>query len=115
LVASCPCLPAGPFTILSFRSSWLARCEHSFTTENGRHLTVSYFQRPQEIGVSSVAGLEFPVALQAVTPCTVFRLPQNKFEEIRQGCPAVGWSAAKELARNLDAVLDETSRVAFKL
>jgi CRP/FNR family transcriptional regulator, cyclic AMP receptor protein len=81
---------------------------------NGRHLTVSYLQRPQEIGVSSVAGLEFPVAFQAVTPCTIFRLPQSKFEEIRQVCPAVGWSAAKELARNLDAVLNETSRVAFQ-
>jgi CRP-like cAMP-binding protein len=81
---------------------------------NGRHLTVSYLQRPQEIGVSSVAGREFPIAFQAITPCTLFRLPQNKFEEIRQSCPEVGWSAAKELARNLDAVLDETLRVAFK-
>jgi CRP-like cAMP-binding protein len=81
---------------------------------SGRHLTVSYVKRPQAIGVGGAAGREFPVAFQAVTACTVLRLSQVRFDEIRKRHAEVGWAAAEELAHYLDDVLAEIARVAFQ-
>jgi CRP-like cAMP-binding protein len=79
----------------------------------GRHLTVSYVRRPQAIGIDSAIGREFPVAFQAVTPCTMLRIPRAHFDEIRQLHCEVGWAAAKELAHYIDDLLAEIVRVAF--
>ena len=81
---------------------------------SGRHLTVSYVNRPQAIGVAGAAGREFPVAFQAVTACTVLRLSQGRFDEIRKRHKEVGWAAAQELGHYLDDVLGEVARVAFQ-
>jgi len=55
---------------------------------SGRHLTLSYLNRPRSIGVASAAGREYPVAFQAVTASTIVRLSQARFDEVRQleGC-----------------------------
>jgi CRP/FNR family cyclic AMP-dependent transcriptional regulator len=79
----------------------------------GRHLTVSYIQRPQAIGVASAAGREFPIAFGAVGPCTMLRISRAHFDEIRQLHCEVGWAAARELARYIDDLLAEIVRVAF--
>jgi CRP/FNR family transcriptional regulator len=81
---------------------------------SGRHLTVSYMHRPRAIGIASAAGREFPVAFQAVTATIVLRIPLARFDEIRHTHPEVGWAAARELARCLDDVLAEITRVAFQ-
>lgn len=81
---------------------------------SGRHLTLSYLDRPRAIGVASAAGREYPVAFQAITTSTILRLSQMQFDEIRQTHTEVGWAAAEELAHNLDDVLAETARVAFQ-
>jgi CRP/FNR family cyclic AMP-dependent transcriptional regulator len=81
---------------------------------SGRHLTVSYVHRPHAIGVAAAAGQDFPLAFQAVTDSSVLRIPQARFDKIRRNHADVGWAAAKELARELDAVLDEITRVAFQ-
>ena len=81
---------------------------------SGRHLTLSYLDRPRAIGVASAAGREYPVAFQAVTPSTILRLSQVRFAEIRQAHTEIGWAAAEELVLNLDDVLAEFARVAFQ-
>jgi CRP-like cAMP-binding protein len=81
---------------------------------SGRHLTVSYVNRPQAIGIAGAAGREFPVAFQAVSSCTVLRLSQVRFDEIRQRHAEIGWAAAEELAHYLDDLLAEIARVAFQ-
>jgi CRP-like cAMP-binding protein len=81
---------------------------------SGRHLTVSYVHRPNAIGVAAAAGQDFPLAFQAVTETTVLRIPLARFDKIRRNHTEVGWAAAQELARQLDNVLDEITRVAFQ-
>jgi CRP-like cAMP-binding protein len=81
---------------------------------SGRHLTLSYLDRPRAIGVASAAGREYPVAFQAITASTIVRLSQTRFDEVRQTHTEVGWASAEELARNLDDVLAEIARVAFQ-
>jgi len=73
---------------------------------SGRHLTVS-------IGIAAAAGRDFPIAFQAVTACTMLRISQSRFDEIRERHGEVGWSAAKELSREMDDLLVEIVRVAF--
>jgi CRP/FNR family transcriptional regulator len=81
---------------------------------SGRHLTVSYLRRPAAIGIGTAAGREFPVAFQSVTASTILRFPQSRLDEILRAHAEVGWAAAKELARLLDDVLAELTRVAFQ-
>jgi CRP/FNR family transcriptional regulator len=80
---------------------------------SGRHLTVCYMRRPQAIGIAAAAGREFPIAFQAITACTTFRISESYFEEIRRRHGEVGWTAAKEIARYMDDLLVEIVRVAF--
>jgi CRP/FNR family transcriptional regulator len=80
---------------------------------SGRHLTVSYIRRPQAIGIATAAGRDFPIAFQAITTCTMLRISQARFDEIRERHGEVGWSAAKELSRAMDDLLVEIVRVAF--
>jgi CRP-like cAMP-binding protein len=81
---------------------------------SGRHLTVSYVHRPHAVGIAAAAGQDFPLAFQAVTETTVLRIQQTRFDKIRRNHAEVGWAAAKELAHQLDNVLDEITRVAFQ-
>jgi CRP/FNR family transcriptional regulator, cyclic AMP receptor protein len=78
-----------------------------------RHLTVSYMYRPQSIGIAGAAGQEFPVGFQAIVPSTILRISRARFDELLQTHCQIGWAATRELARQLDDVLDETVRVAF--
>jgi CRP/FNR family transcriptional regulator len=80
---------------------------------SGRRLTVSYLRRPQAVGIDSAAGREFPVAFQAVTPCTMLRMSLGRFEELRCAHREIGWSVAQELGAYIDGLLTETVRVAF--
>ena len=69
--------------------------------------------RPQPIGIAGAAGQEFPVGFQAIVPSTILRISRARFDELLQTHCQIGWAATRELAHQLDDVLDETVRVAF--
>ncbi len=80
----------------------------------GRHLAVSYMRRPRAVGMALAAGSGFPVAFQAVVDTTIIRITRAQFDEIRRDHGEVGWVAAQELAHDLDDLLAEIVRVAFR-
>ena len=108
-------LPAGKLVYDPQLSIIVSGAIRAFVDDgSGRHLTVSYVHPPHAIGIAAVAGQDFPLAFQAVTDTTVLRIAQSRFDKIRRNHAEVGWAAAKELARELDDVLDEITRVAFQ-
>ncbi len=73
---------------------------------NGRQVTVGYLRPADVMGLARTAGRQYPVAFQTVVECRLLRMDPQRFEDLRARYSDLSWTAAGQLARHLDDLVN---------
>jgi CRP/FNR family transcriptional regulator, cyclic AMP receptor protein len=79
----------------------------------GRQVTVRYARPGDVLGIAVLVGGPGDFGVQAVEPCSVFRISARTLLSTAQRDARVSWVIAEELNRRLFEVLEQTAVIAF--
>ena len=85
------------------------------TSAEGRQVTVSYARDADVLGIAVLVGGPVNVAVQALAPCSLFRINARTLLEAGRQDARVAWAVAEELNRRLYDTLQQTAINAFGL
>jgi CRP/FNR family transcriptional regulator, cyclic AMP receptor protein len=83
------------------------------TSAEGRQVTVRYARDADVLGVAVLVGGPVNVAVQALAPCSLFRINARTLLEAARQDARVAWAVAEELNRRLYDTLQQTAINAF--
>jgi CRP/FNR family transcriptional regulator, cyclic AMP receptor protein len=83
------------------------------TSAEGRQVTVRYARDADVLGIAVLVGGPVNVAVQALAPCSLFRINARTLLEAARQDARVAWAVAEELNRRLYDTLQQTAINAF--
>jgi CRP/FNR family transcriptional regulator, cyclic AMP receptor protein len=83
------------------------------TSAEGRQVTVRYARDGDVLGIAVLVGGPVNVAVQALAPCSLFRINARTLLEAGRQDARVAWAVAEELNRRLYDTLQQTAINAF--
>jgi CRP/FNR family transcriptional regulator, cyclic AMP receptor protein len=83
------------------------------TSAEGRQVTVRYARDADVLGIAVLVGGPVNVAVQALAPCSLFRINARTLREAARQDARVAWAVAEELNRRLYDTLQQTAINAF--
>jgi CRP/FNR family transcriptional regulator, cyclic AMP receptor protein len=83
------------------------------TSAAGRQVTVRYARGADVLGIAVLVGGPVNVAVQALAPCSLFRINARTLLEAARQDARVAWAVAEELNRRLYDTLQQTAINAF--
>jgi CRP/FNR family cyclic AMP-dependent transcriptional regulator len=83
------------------------------TSAEGRQVTVRYARDADVLGVAVLVGGPVNVAVQALAPCSLFRINARILTQAARQDARVAWAVAEELNRRLYDTLQQTAINAF--
>ena len=83
------------------------------TSAEGRQVTVRYARDADVLGVAVLVGGPVNVAVQALAPCSLFRINARILTQAARQDARVAWAVAEELNRRLHDTLQQTAINAF--
>jgi CRP/FNR family cyclic AMP-dependent transcriptional regulator len=83
------------------------------TSAEGRQVTVRYARDADVLGVAVLVGGPVNVAVQALAPCSLFRINARTLTQAARRDARVAWAVAEELNRRLYDTLQQTAINAF--